>query len=302
MIESQIKQDDPTWSADTAVLLQILTEDLANGRVQLPAFPEVVLRVQRTLADERAGIEQITEAVSAEPTLAMQVMRMANSAAYNTTSQQVRDLRAAVQRIGSSVLRAAALSFAVEQLRNVDHLRGLRERLNALWRRGVVVGAIAKAVAARMRTVPPDTALLAGLLHVVGRLYILSRLHRVPRVMDEPGVVEAVMDQVGNEIGKTLLETWEMPAEFGNALVMHGDPDRDLNGPLVLADILAAAIILADLLPPSRADYLDQIQLASVFAQTEPLWQHLNMTREHCSDVLHAALHDVQHLRAQFGS
>jgi HD-like signal output (HDOD) protein len=300
----------PVRSSDLAELLtsetgevrQLLTEEFAAGAVHLPGIPDAVLQVQRVLNDERVDVEQIVQAVSAEPQLATQVLRIANSASFNSAARQIRDMRLAVQRIGNPLVRAAALSFGVQQLRNSDEMRRVRDRISAQWRRGVVVGAIGKALSAQLRMASPDTALFAGLLHVVGRLYVLTRLNRTPWLLDQAGLAERLMEQLGGPASAALLESWQMPAEITAAITNYNNPGRDLTAPIGLTDILAAASVLADLLPPSRTDYMDQIQLANVYLQTEPLWKRLGRTRENCSDALHRALEDVQQLRAMFGA
>jgi HD-like signal output (HDOD) protein len=289
-------------TSETGEIRQLLTEEFAAGSVHLPEFPAAVLQVQHVLNDERVDIDCIVQAVSAEPQLAAQVLRIANSAAFNSAARQIRDLALAVQRIGNPMVRAAALSFGVQQLRNSESMLRLRDRISAQWRRGIVVGAIGKALSTQLRMAPPDTLLFVGLLHVVGRLYVLTRLNRTPWLLDQPGLAERLMDQLGGAASKALLESWQMPREYTAAITDYNNPERDPGAPTGLADLLAGAVVLADLLPPSRTDYLDQIQLANVYLQTEPLWRRLGRTRENCSDALHRALEDVQQLRAMFGA
>ncbi len=299
-----LQPTDPSelLTSETGEVRQLMTEEFAAGYVHLPSFPDVVLLVQHVLNDDRVDVEQIVQAVNVEPLLATQVLRIANSATFDSAARQIRDMPMAVQRIGNPMVRAAALSFGVQQLRNSEEMRRLRDRISAQWRRGVVVGAISKALSTQMRMASPDTALFAGLLHVMGRLYVLTRLNRTPWLLDQPGLAERLMDQLGGYAGSALLETWQMPAEITSAVADYGNPERDLTGQIGLTDLLAGGTVLADLLPPSRTDYLDQIQLANVYLQTEPLWKRMGRTRENCSDALHRALEDVQQLRAMFGA
>lgn len=279
-----------------------LVVELAGGALEFPGFPAGVLRMQRLLNDERPDIDQITQAAGLEPALAALLLRMANSPIYNTIATPVQDLRSAIQRVGVHMVRAAILSLALQQLRNADGMRSVRERLQALWRRGVVVGAIARVLAARVGVVTADTALLSGLLHVVGRLFVLTRLARSPSLLDRPGLPERLLEDGGRRAGTALLDGWALPRDICRAVTTHDEPGRILAGAPELTDVLAAAAILADLMPASRSDYLDQIQLAQVYFQTEALWHRLGMGREQCSDVLHIALGDMQQLRALFGA
>lgn len=282
--------------------VQSLVAELDLGLLRLPGFPDTAQHLQILLNDERAEVDQIVHAIGFEPLLAIQILRIANSTTLRNSNPQLSDLRAAVQRMGNRLVRAAALAFFIQKLRNTDDMRALRDPLNALWRRGVVVGAIARALSAHIRGSVPDAALLVGLLHVVGRLYILVRISRTPWLLEQPGMVERIAERLGNQLGKAVLEGWQMDRESVMAILEHDNPDRPLAALPDLTDVLAAAVLLADLLPPSKTDYLDQIHLAQVYTQSEPLWKRLKLRREQCSDALHIALADVQELRAMLGA
>jgi HD-like signal output (HDOD) protein len=290
------------FEREKARILQELEAEVAAGSMHLPGYPDAALKLQQLLIDSQGDVDQIVQAISAEPALATQILRIANASIFNAGVQPARDLRAALQRIGNHLVRAALLAFVVQQLRNGDERSRLRERFNALWRRGVVVGAIARALAVQTKVVAPDVALLAGLAHVAGRLHVLLRISATPWLLESPGFAESVMEQCAGKVGAALLASWEMPAAFTESIVDYGNPERNLAGPPRLVDVLAAAVLLADLLPPSRTDYLDQIHLANVFVQAEPLWKRLRLTRADCSDALHKALDETQQLRAMFGA
>jgi HD-like signal output (HDOD) protein len=282
--------------------VQMLATELSQGRVNLPGIPEVALRVQRVLNDENARLHTVVQAVNAEPTLAVQIMRMANSAALSTGAPPVTDVRAAVRRVGTQMIRAAALSFLVEQLKNAEELRPLRTRLNALWLRGVVVGVLGRALAGKVEGVSPDAALLAGLLHVVGRLYILTRLQYLPPSLAQPAVAEKAMADWSGSIAKALLENWDMPPEYGEAVAGFDNPYRDSKGSVELADILAGAVVLADVLVGAKGGEVDAELLGSLHAQHEELWRRLGLAVGDCGDAVHSALRDAQEFRALFGT
>jgi HD-like signal output (HDOD) protein len=302
---TNLSPTDETWNRDAATFGDMLARDVAFGDIQLPGFPPVVLRVQQLLADENTDIHDIAEAISLEPELAMLVLRMANAAAFNPSGIQARDLRMGVQRVGTRMVRAAALAMVVQRLRSAEEMRPLRDRLGALWRRGVTVGSLAKAVAQKTRIAPADSGLLIGLLHVVGRLYVLARMHAMPHLFEQDGIPERLLERWSETVTGVLLLKWEVPREFCEAIEnfqKRWETADDEQGPAGLGDILLVSQLLADLMPPSRADYLDQMQLAQVCLLHEPLLVRLNLDREACSDAIHTALEEVQQLRALFGA
>ena len=293
-----------TGNLDASAMGELLARDVACGDIQLPGFPPVVLRIQKLLTDDRADVHDIVQAVSVDPALTMLVLRMANSSAFNTAGVQVKDLRAAVQRTGTRMIRAAALGLVVQVLRSAEEMRGLRDRLGSVWRRGISVGSLGKAIAERTSIAASDAGLLAGLLHVVGRLYVLARMRGMPHLLDQDGVPEKLMERWSGTVTGVLLLKWEVPREYCEAIEHFHEHDgvSAPKAPAGLGEILEAAHLLADLLPPSQADYLDQMQLAQVCQQHEQLFARLGMSRESCSDAIHSALSEVQQLRALFGA
>src|ERR1700736_6120133 len=155
--------------------VQALASELSGGKIELPGFPHIVMRVQKVLGDENADSNRIVKVLGSEPVLASQIVRMANSAALNPAGALVTDLRAAVARVGLDTVRSATIAFAMRQLRDAPLLEGLEAPLGVLWRRSVLVASLSCVIARRMTAVNPDTAMLAGLLQGVGRLYILTR-------------------------------------------------------------------------------------------------------------------------------
>jgi len=301
---SKLIASETTLRRDAFALGEILAAEVARGDIELPGFPPVALRVQKMLNDDRADVHDIAQAASLDPSFAMLILRIANSAAFSSASFQVKDLRAAVQRIGTRMVRAAALALVVQSLRSNDELRALRDRLGSVWRRGINVGSVAKAIAWRTGSADPDAALLTGLLHVVGKLYVLSRMHNVPHLFEQEGLPEKLLERWSDPVTDVLLLKWEVPREYYEA-VQHfhsrWQPAEKLPESR-LGDVLTAANLLTDLLPPSRSDYLDQMQLAQVCLLHEPLLDRLKLTREACSDAIHTALEEVQQLRALFGA
>jgi len=112
--------------------VKALAAELSRGQVDLPSVPEVVARLQRALSDENASNETVVLVVSSEPMLAAKLMNMANSAALNPSERKIADLRTAVARVGFNIVRSAALSFAVEQLRRSADFQHLTPQLDAL--------------------------------------------------------------------------------------------------------------------------------------------------------------------------
>jgi HD-like signal output (HDOD) protein len=227
--------------------VQSLGQELSAGTFDLPSFPDIAIRVRQVLADEDVKPEKIVRVVSAEPALAARLLHIANSAAISFSGKTVTDLRTAVARLGFNMVRSAAIAFAMWQLRKSEALKGLEKQLEELWESSTSVAAVAYVVARRLGGVNADTALLAGLLHGVGKLYILSRAHQHQDLLADPTTYSCIVRDWHSNIAKALLEQWQMPEEIVIAVNEFEDLDRDHAGPADLSDMLTIACLLVRL-------------------------------------------------------
>jgi HD-like signal output (HDOD) protein len=231
---------------DTAAFrfVQSLAQELSTGNFDLPSFPDVVVRVRQALADEDVRPEQVVRIVSAEPALAARLLHIANSAVLNFSGKQITDLRTAITRMGFNMVRSAAVAFALWQLKKAEALKGLEKPLEELWLSSTSVAAMSYVLARRRSRVNPDTALLAGLVHGVGKLYILTRARQHPDLLADPLRYYTIVRDWHSSIAKALLENWKMPEEIVAAISEFEDFDREHAGPADLTDVLTIAHLL----------------------------------------------------------
>jgi HD-like signal output (HDOD) protein len=170
---------------------------------------------------------------------------MANSAALNPTGRPILELRTAVARMGFDMLRSAAITFAIAQLRNAEQFKELKKPMNALWQRSVGAAALCFVLAKRFTRLNADSALLAGLLHGVGKLYIMTRASKHPALFADAAVYNTIVRDWHANIAKALLENWGMPDDLVDAVHACDDVERDSRGPVALVDVLAVANIFA---------------------------------------------------------
>ena len=234
-------------NADVAAFrfVELLAQELSTGKIELPSFPDIALRVRQALADENVKPDQVVRVVSSEPALAARLLNIANSAALNFTGKAVTDLRAAIARMGFNMVRSAAIAFALWQLKSAESLKGLGKPLQELWESSTCVASMSYVIARRVSQVNPDTALLAGLLHGIGKLYILTRAHQHTDLLSDAQTYRAIVRDWHSGIAKALLENWNMPEEIVAAVSGFEDLDREHPGPVDLTDILTLASLFA---------------------------------------------------------
>jgi HD-like signal output (HDOD) protein len=225
--------------------VQALATELSKGKVDLPSFPDIALRIRQVLTDDNVSQDMVVRVVGSEPALAARLMQIANSAALNFSGKAITELRTAIARMGFNMVRSAAIAFAMSQLKKVDALKGLEKPLDDLWKRSAAVAAMSHAVARRYSRVNPDTALLAGLLHGIGQLYILTRSSNHPGLFANQAAYSAIVRDWHTAVAKALLENWEMAEEVIAAVSDYEDLERENEGPVDLTDVLTVGNLLA---------------------------------------------------------
>ena len=101
------------------------------------------------------------------------------SEARTDGSFSIPDAESANPRVGPlQLVRCTAVSFALKQMNTAGGVAVLRPQLQELWRKGTLVASIAYVLARETRAANPDEALVAGLMHNIGNLYITVRAHQ----------------------------------------------------------------------------------------------------------------------------
>ena len=220
-----------------------LAQDLRDERLELPAFPEAVIRIQRALQSPDTRTEDIVRILSSEPALAARLLRMANSAEFRRSDQNITDLKQAVSRMGFNMVRSVAVAFAMRQMRRKDtYSPASQAALEQAWEDSLDVSAACFVVAKRFTRVNPDQALLTGLLHVLGRLYVIMRSKDAEELSDSD--MRQVIESWHASIGKAILESWGLPETIQHAVEHQDEVEVDHHGEVSVTDVLIAAKLL----------------------------------------------------------
>jgi HD-like signal output (HDOD) protein len=158
----------------------------------------------------------------------------------------VTDLRSAINRIGYNMVRSASISFAMAEIRNSNKLAGIEHHLEALWRRSTQVAAFAFVLARTCTHVNPDEAMLTGMMHGIGKLYVLTRATAHPELFANAATLTQIIEDWHPSIGKAILENWGFAEAVAQAVGDQLDHSRTQMQPPDLSDIIAAAVVMAE--------------------------------------------------------
>jgi HD-like signal output (HDOD) protein len=278
---------------DAFAFVQSLAAELSKGTVELPAYPDVAIRVRHVLGDEQVTNERIAKVIASDAGLASRVLSLANSAALSRGSRPFTDLKLAVTRVGHDNVRSAALAYALAQIRAAESLRHIRTDLALLWERSTLVAALARVLAVRTRAAGADEALLAGLLHNVGCVYILARAKRHSSLFTNAAVRDSIMRDWHVSIGRAIAENWGLPEHVVEAIGAQETYDRLEATRRDLVDVLFVAVHVAGL--------HDQPELLESTLAGMPSYQRLGLNGAELHPALQASAEDIASLRSALG-
>jgi HD-like signal output (HDOD) protein len=272
--------------------LSNLARDLTRGSVDLPCFPNVVIRIRDALNDPTTSIEETVKLVGAEPRLAARLIQTANSVAFNPSGARVTELKTAITRLGQQLVQGAAMSFAVQHMKDEPALRAIAEQLRKLWEKSIAVASISQVVARRTK-VRPDEAFLAGLLHGIGRLYIMAHAVGKPSALTLNLECDEAIATWHPSIGKAVLENWHVGEATAQSVGEQCDYARPLCGEPDLTDVLIVGIALAEYMEQEAPQMIEMGEISS--------FGNIGLSQEDCIATLKIAKHQLSFLHDALG-
>jgi HD-like signal output (HDOD) protein len=269
-----------------------LAEEVSKGRVELPSFPDVAVRVRKVLADEQVSNEHIARVVGSDAGLVARLLTLANSAALNRGGRTVSELKTAVNRIGHNNVRTAAVSFAIAQIRRASELRHIAKEMEELWNEATMVAALSHAIATRAPKINADESMLVGLLHNIGKIYILARANRHGNLFKDPAALAQVIRDWHANIGKAIVENWGFPQHLAEAIAEHENIDRHAGHPDV-TDVLTVAVMMSGFVG-HETDLELNMQGVKAF------WR-LGLDNQKCVHILSDCRDEIAALRSALG-
>lgn len=239
-----------------------VADDLAMAierhELELPAMPAWAAKVQRMLDDFNVTAAQIVNAVSGDPAFVALLIRSANSAVY-TGKPRVDNVSAAVTRLGYKMLRNLIVASAMARL-SVFEKPALRKYLDEYWSHSREVAAICHVLARSQKHLNPDQAMLAGLVHDIGRLPLFLYVEK-KHIQPDATVMDILIRKCSARVGEQLLQTWEFPPELVEIPVAHEDIHRDTGN---LRSSYADIVTVANMLTRATAKVVDWDKVTAV--------------------------------------
>jgi len=255
-----------------------LCGELSKGDVNLPTLPDIALRIKRVLSDPDCSTDKVCRVISTEPIVSACLIKLANSAAFAPSAQPVTALKAAITRVGYDVARNTAVSIAIKNTFDPSKAKNLQLHLKQLWKHSLKVAAIAYVLPNKPKHISPDEAMLAGLVHDIGKFYILMRADSNPTLFENKAMLDELTTLWHAGIGKVILEAWGFTEEIIHATDEHEIIDDKSNRAANLTDVVIASNLLSHIGKASPYSDIDYSAL--------PSFKRLGLDAEHIAKIM----------------
>ncbi|MFZ4527812.1 MAG: HDOD domain-containing protein [Undibacterium curvum] len=272
--------------------LEDFTAELSAKKLVFPTSLGATMKIRKALSQPDISNDQVARIIGAEPVLSAKVLHLSNTASFNPSGRQVTDLRSATLLLGFAAVRNIAISVGMKQLAENKYKGGFSVQMDGLWRRSLRVAALAMVVARNKTRMSPDKAMLAGLLHDIGKFYILNRAHQYQDIFTSEAVLWNLIDDWNASIGAAILEDWEVPDEIRDAVVNFKHYQAAPQHKISLTDVLTTADFLDAVFVHNQPEQLDWSQvpasLQRLHIDADNLPALMLETKTELSIVLHA--------------
>lgn len=263
-----------------------LLNDIEHNRLVLPTLPEVALKVRKVVENPDASAAQIAKVITIDAALSARLIQVANSPLLRGRVP-VESLPNAIARLGNTMVRNLVTSFMMEQLHQAKSAL-IQRRLKDIWLHNTQVAAISHVLAAHFTALKPDEALLAGLIHDIGALPILTRAQKFPELMENEQALTEVVNTLHARVGTAILEAWEFPPELIAVPAEHENLAYVADGVIDYVEVVLVANLqsyIGSTHPHASADWSTIPAFAKLGLSTEISVVSMEQTAEEVKEV-----------------
>lgn len=196
----------------------------------LPSIPFIINEVNKVIEDPRASAANLGEVISKDQGLATKILSVANSPLYGIP-RRVSTIDFAIIILGFNHIKNIVLAFSIMEAFTAYDSKHFNQK--EYWLHSLLTASASKRLADDFGYHISGEAFTAGLLHDLGIAVICKYLPKQYREIVEIGrsgemsFHDAEMQILGmthSEIGKTLVDRWNLPPAFGETILYHHSP------------------------------------------------------------------------------
>ena len=219
---------------------QELIRAIENDELVLPTLPEVALKVREAAEDPDISIAALAKVIGNDAALTARIIKVVNSPLLRT-NREITDLQMAISRLGINYTCNLATGLAMEQMFQATS-DVIDRKIREVWNKSTEIAGICHVLCRHYTRLMPDQATLAGLVHQIGILPILTYAEEHGELLADSISLNHVIEKIHPIIGEKILRAWEFPEPIAQIPGQYLDFSRN----------------------SAKVDYVDIVQVATL--------------------------------------
>jgi len=217
-----------THQKQDTVIEQIVIDRVSNiliqpDKINFEPLPKALAETLEKI-DQQCDLDAIQQSLSQDPILASEVLRLANTAAFRRTLNEVSNLKLAISMVGMKSLRQIVTAASISGITQVNsvYFKLFGEKI---WQHSLTTAKFCEQKALA-QGLDPFIAFFVGIIHDVGKIAIFSEL--VNAIQDEaPGAepgsrdFRKVMTSLSKQLTFNIARSWQLPAAIIEPIKQH---------------------------------------------------------------------------------
>ncbi len=216
------------------LLNDINLKKIVSGIVSLPSLPSLYHKINNEILSDKSSIQKIGNIISKDLGMSAKILQIINSA-YFGLPQKISTIQDAVMFLGLDTLHALVISS--DLFSKMDTTLFPTSFFEAMQNHSIGTGIFAKKIAEFENCEKKicNDAFLAGVLHDIGRLVLISNWPKKYKEILEKAekdklpvidVEKKNMETTHSDIGAYLMSLWGMNSSIVEAIGFHHYPDK----------------------------------------------------------------------------
>jgi len=263
---------------------------MQSDKLALPTIPDVSFKIRRAINDDKANNSKIARVVQTDPSITARLIQISNSPLYRGR-RKIESCPEALTRIGLKASQDIITAFAMKAVFNAKSMV-IRKKMQELWAHSSYVASISAVFAHKTPGFDPDRAMLAGLIHDIGIVPILTYADKHPDILASPKDLVQIIKKLRVEIGIQIIRKWDFPSDFEDVITYSEDWYRDSGQAPDYSDIVMISQLHS---------YIGKVDIKKMPKMDElPAYQKLvsgNLDIDQSINILDLAKDEIEHIR-----
>ena len=219
-------------------------EDATSQAKYMPRRPSIVPQLLQAMHDSQTSRREIAAIITRDPTLATDLLKLANGAFYRVSSTPVESIDRAVAVLGTDGIRSLLSAALLQPMFRMPP--GPFQRFpQVTWDQAAASAVASESLAALAESDDPFAAQLLALLVGVGGIVVfrvvLDTYANEPALRPSPEAIAMLIDRQAAPVARRIAASWELSERMIGALNDQSATDA---APLALLSPLGRSVLL----------------------------------------------------------